>query len=90
MEADSVASAMKILAGEKLGIVLLDIDVIVLAKYYLDKVNVKRRGQHLVGLSPEVDKIFRNYQWSGNVRELRNVIERASILEDGDTVTPTH
>jgi DNA-binding NtrC family response regulator len=26
----------------------------------------------------------------GNVRELRNVIERASILEDGETVTATH
>jgi len=37
-----------------------------------------------------VEKIFTHYRWSGNVRELRNVIERASILEDGDTVTSTH
>lgn len=65
-------------------------DVISLAKYYIDKVNLKRRGKRLVGLSQEVDKIFRNYRWSGNVRELRNVIERASILEDGDTVTSAH
>lgn len=65
-------------------------DVILLAKYYIDKVNAKRRGKLLVGLSPEVEKIFINYPWTGNVRELRNVIERASILEDGDTVTSTH
>lgn len=65
-------------------------DVISLAKYYIDKVNLKRRGKRLVGLSQEVEKIFRNYRWSGNVRELRNVIERASILEDGDTVTSAH
>ncbi|CAN5322471.1 sigma-54 dependent transcriptional regulator [soil metagenome] len=65
-------------------------DVILLAKYYIDRVNQKRRGKLLVGLSPEVERIFKNYRWSGNVRELRNVIERASILEDGDTVTSTH
>jgi DNA-binding NtrC family response regulator len=65
-------------------------DVILLAKYYIDRANLKRRGEALVGLSPEVERIFRNYRWSGNVRELRNVIERASILEDGDTVTSTH
>ena len=65
-------------------------DVLLLAKYYIDKANLKRRGKALVGLSPEVESIFRNYRWSGNVREMRNVIERASILEDGDTVTATH
>ncbi|CAN5530259.1 sigma-54 dependent transcriptional regulator [soil metagenome] len=65
-------------------------DVIQLAKYYIERVNQKRRGKMLVGLSPEVEKIFKHYRWSGNVRELRNVIERASILEDGDTVTSTH
>ncbi|MFT3744816.1 MAG: sigma-54 dependent transcriptional regulator [Pyrinomonadaceae bacterium] len=65
-------------------------DVILLAKYYIEKANLKRRDKSLMGLSPEVERIFVNYRWSGNVRELRNVIERASILEDGDTVTSTH
>jgi DNA-binding NtrC family response regulator len=65
-------------------------DVILLAKYYIEKANLKRRGKALIALSPEVERIFRNYRWSGNVREMRNVIERASILEDGDMVTSTH
>ena len=65
-------------------------DVILLANYYIEKVNKKRRGKQLTGLSPEVERIFLNYRWSGNVRELRNVIERASILEDGDVVTSAH
>jgi DNA-binding NtrC family response regulator len=65
-------------------------DVILLAKYYIEKANLKRRGKALIGLSPEVERIFRSYRWSGNVREMRNVIERASILEDGDMVTSTH
>lgn len=65
-------------------------DILKLASYYIEKVNLKRRGKPLVGLAPDVAAIFRYYRWSGNVRELRNVIERASILEDGEVVTATH
>ncbi|OHE89252.1 MAG: hypothetical protein A3G75_16620 [Verrucomicrobia bacterium RIFCSPLOWO2_12_FULL_64_8] len=31
--------------------------------------------------------VFRAYPWPGNLRELRNVIERAVILTNGDTLT---
>lgn len=65
-------------------------DVLLLARHYIDLVNLKRSGKPLSGISPEVEAIFRKYSWSGNVRELRNVIERASILEDGDLVTTAH
>ncbi|MBV9217762.1 MAG: sigma-54-dependent Fis family transcriptional regulator [Acidobacteria bacterium] len=82
----------------RLSIIQLDIpplraradDVLLLTQHYIEKANQKRRGTKLRGLSPAVQKIFRNYEWTGNVRELRNVIERASILEDGDVVTTTH
>lgn len=65
-------------------------DVAQLAMHYIEKANHKRKGKKLKGLSPDVLSIFRSYEWSGNVRELRNVIERASILEDGEFVTTTH
>jgi DNA-binding NtrC family response regulator len=65
-------------------------DVLQLAMHYIEKANHKRRGERLKGLSPEVARIFKSYNWSGNVRELRNVIERSSILEDGEFVTTTH
>jgi transcriptional regulator with PAS, ATPase and Fis domain len=65
-------------------------DVLLLAEYFIQRANQKRRGEKLKGLSPEVKAIFQSYRWSGNVRELRNVIERASILEDGDRVTTAH
>jgi two-component system response regulator AtoC len=65
-------------------------DILLLAQHYIDKANLKRRGKQLRGLAPEVAAIFKNYRWSGNVRELRNVIERASILEDGEFVTAAH
>jgi two-component system, NtrC family, response regulator AtoC len=64
-------------------------DVLLLAQYYIDKANLKRRGKQLKGLSKETTQIFKNYAWTGNVREVRNVIERASILEDGEWVTTT-
>ncbi|MBK9215974.1 MAG: sigma-54-dependent Fis family transcriptional regulator [Chloracidobacterium sp.] len=65
-------------------------DVLELAEHYIRAVNLKRRGKPLKGLLPEVEDTFRRYRWSGNVRELRNVIERASILEDGDHVSLRH
>lgn len=65
-------------------------DIIQLAMHYIDKANHKRKGKKLKGLSKDVAAIFKSYEWSGNVRELRNVIERASILEDGEYVTTTH
>ena len=64
-------------------------DVLLLARHYIEKANLKRRGAQLKGLSKETAQIFKNYNWAGNVRELRNVIERASILEDGECVTTT-
>jgi DNA-binding NtrC family response regulator len=64
-------------------------DCLVLADFFIEKANAKRRNQkQLRGLSPQVAEIFRNYEWTGNVRELRNVIERAAILEDGELITP--
>jgi DNA-binding NtrC family response regulator len=65
-------------------------DVLLLARHYIEKANQKRREKKLRGLAREVETIFKNYTWAGNVRELRNVIERASILEDGEMVTTEH
>ena len=65
-------------------------DILLLAQHYLEKTNVKRRDRRLKGLTPEVATLFKNYRWTGNVRELRNVIERASILEDSEYVTAAH
>lgn len=65
-------------------------DVLLLARHYIEKANLKRRGKKLQGLSKEVERIFLNYAWTGNVRELRNIIERSSILEDGETITTSH
>jgi DNA-binding NtrC family response regulator len=66
-------------------------DILLLAKHYIERTNQKRLGEKkLRGLAKQTEKIFKNYEWTGNVRELRNVIERASILEDGELITTEH
>ena len=47
----------------------------------------RRLGKKVQGISAEVATAFRAYAWPGNLRELRNVIERAVILAGGDTLT---
>jgi NtrC-family two-component system response regulator AlgB len=45
-----------------------------------------RLGKKINGFSPEVAAAFAGYKWPGNLRELRNVIERAVILASKDTI----
>jgi NtrC-family two-component system response regulator AlgB len=45
-------------------------------------------GRELNGLSPETVAIIRAYPWPGNLRELRNFIERAVIMARGKELTP--
>jgi len=54
-------------------------DVLVLSNYFLEEFS-RDMGKVPKTLVPEVEKIFTVYPWYGNVRELRNVIERAVIF----------
>lgn len=45
-----------------------------------------RLGKRITAFSPAVNAAFAAYSWPGNLRELRNVIERASILAGGETI----
>jgi DNA-binding NtrC family response regulator len=47
-------------------------------------------GKRNARVSPEAMRVLESYVWPGNARELQNVIERALILSDGDTVLPEH
>ena len=62
-------------------------DIPLLVKHFLKKYN-KKREIPVVRVEPETLKLLMNYGWPGNVRELENAIERALILEDGDTLLP--
>jgi NtrC-family two-component system response regulator AlgB len=42
--------------------------------------------RHFLGFSEEAQKALNAYPWPGNIRELRNVVERASILSPSDRI----
>jgi DNA-binding NtrC family response regulator len=47
----------------------------------------QRFGKPLLGLTPEAERRLIAASWDGNVRQLRNVLERACMLADGELVT---
>jgi NtrC-family two-component system response regulator AlgB len=49
----------------------------------------RRSGKAALTFSPEAMQAMRAYSWPGNLRELRNVIERAVILAEGDRIEPS-
>ena len=62
-----------------------DDDVIDLAKHFIIHLN-QDMGRNINSISPDAAAALRSYHWPGNIRELRNVIERVMILEEGPTI----
>jgi DNA-binding NtrC family response regulator len=61
-------------------------DVPLLIHHFLKKVSKDRD----IKIAPEADKVLKAYRWSGNVRELENVIERAALLAANGVIEPVH
>ena len=59
--------------------------IVPLAEYMLAKV-VRDLKKKIAGFAPSVLEAFMDYAWPGNLRQLKNVIERAAILEEGDMI----
>ncbi len=64
-------------------------DIPVLVKYFVDAYNSEFRKK-VRSVSDEAMKRLQTYGWPGNIRELRNAVERAMLLADGDELTTTH
>ncbi|RYE24023.1 MAG: sigma-54-dependent Fis family transcriptional regulator [Sphingobacteriales bacterium] len=60
-------------------------DVMLFARFFLEKTN-EELGKNVKDFSPEVQQIFQNYVWYGNLREMKNVVKRATLLTDGEYV----
>ena len=60
-----------------------------LARLFLQTV-AKSGGRPPASLSTDALGLLRSYAWPGNIRELRNMIERASVLCVGGVVLPEH
>nr|VFK51214.1 MAG: sigma54 specific transcriptional regulator, Fis family [Candidatus Kentron sp. TUN] len=50
----------------------------------------KISGSRKFFLHPKTMDLLANYDFPGNIRELRNILERASLLADGYTILPSH
>ena len=61
-------------------------EIVPLAKMFIEKYADKYR-RHVAGLTAEAEDILMSQNWSGNIRELQNCIEKAVILSDGDTLS---
>ncbi|GAB3257397.1 sigma-54 dependent transcriptional regulator [Larkinella harenae] len=62
-------------------------DILALAEQFTHQSALKI-GKRDLKISPEFAQHLRQHHWKGNIRELKNVIERAVILTDGPELTP--
>ncbi|MBS4033645.1 MAG: sigma-54-dependent Fis family transcriptional regulator [Ignavibacterium sp.] len=58
-------------------------DILILAQFFLESKSSVRSPKRL---SPEASEILENYNFTGNVRELEHIIERAIIFAESDTI----
>lgn len=81
----------------RLGVVVIDLpplrermeDLELFVAAFVDEFN-RSMGRKVTGISSRVLKLMREYPWPGNIRELRNVIERAMVLCEGNEIQPAH
>jgi two-component system, NtrC family, response regulator AtoC len=64
-------------------------DIVILANHFIESFN-KEFNKRIKGLSAAAEKMLTDYSWPGNIRELKNVVERAIILGGEDTLMLEH
>jgi len=62
-------------------------DATLLANYFIDSYN-REFKKKVRGLTAEATQVLESYGWPGNIRELRNAIERAMLLVDREWLRP--
>ena len=64
-----------------------DGDIRLLVNYFIDRYNREFR-KRVKGATPDALVVLEQYRWPGNIRELRNAIERAMLLMDREWLEP--
>ena len=62
-------------------------DIVAIAKHYVYAYSQKF-GKRFTGLSRRSESVLSAHQWTGNVRELKNMIERGVLVGKGPELTP--
>jgi PAS domain S-box-containing protein len=60
-------------------------DIPLLVEYFMHRF-AKRAGKTVKRIEPDSLQLLQAYEWPGNIRELQNVVERAVIISDSDTL----
>ena len=60
-------------------------DIMVFADFFLQKANTELE-KSITGFDPAVEQLFKTYNWPGNLRELKNVINRAALLTETENI----
>ncbi len=60
-------------------------DIPKLVRFFMLKYN-SEMGKDCVSVNEDAMQVLMNYEWKGNIRELQNVIERAIIFAEGDSI----
>ncbi|WP_321481287.1 sigma-54 dependent transcriptional regulator [uncultured Bacteroides sp.] len=61
-------------------------DILLFAKFFLDKANQDLNKQ-ITGFDSKASITLESYHWPGNLRQMQNVIKRATLLAQGDVIT---
>lgn len=60
-------------------------DIHIFISHFIDMAN-RELNKNVLDLSPDVRKIFLDYPWPGNLRELKNIIKRSVLMSKGDLI----
>jgi len=62
-------------------------DIVPIARHFLSEFSNKH-GKSFSGFSPETEAYLKNHNWQGNIRELRNLVERGILVGHGPELSP--
>ena len=62
-------------------------DIPLMADFFVQQLK-NDLGRSQLALSEDAAAALRSYSWPGNIRELRNVLERAALLSESGTISP--
>jgi len=65
-------------------------DIPLMADYFLSQFARRYNKKSIKSFSPEAQKMLESYDWPGNIRELRNLVERLVVLESAEEILPQH
>lgn len=61
------------------------VDILLFVDHFINMAN-DELNKEMKGLRPDVEKIFLNYPWYGNLRELKNIVKRSVLMSDGEWI----